>query len=297
MKEQKKTVEPEKTVTTATSETKPVPITSGHLTATENPPTMVGLVPTDIIIPKVLLMQGMSDFVMTRKAQLGDIVRSTNVEKLGDPEHPFAFIPLSQPESQWVIEVKPPGSDKFKYVRQMKRDSTNSGLDWTFHADKDGNEVPAGTPNSLPGKRVQRLSFFALLPGDVAADQAERAKADRGELPDFSKALTPVLIGMRSFSFPAGKEVVTFFSQAASFKQPAWKYTLQVGCKVKTNEKGTFWHFTVDRSKPQPVAKELLPQVEYWAQIVKNAAGKLQVDESQDEEAGGLGGQGGTAQF
>jgi hypothetical protein len=241
-------------------------------------------------------MQGLSDFVTQRKAQIGDIVRSTNQEKLGNPEKTFRFIPISAPRSEWIIEVNANGQ-KFEYVKTIPRDSKNSGEDWSFTADKDGNEVAPGTPNSFPAKRVRRLSFFAILPLDIEADIAERAKAERGELADFSKAMIPVLIGCRSFSFKAGQEVLTWFTQAAQFKQDAWKYSLELGCRMQQNEKGTFFIFEASRAKPLPVPKEHWEQIKYWADLVGTT--KLSVDESQDEEAGGVGGQapGGKTQF
>src|SRR6478736_4784251 len=141
-------------------------------------PQLEGLVPSDIVIPKVLLMQGLSDLVAERKAQLGDIVRSTTAEKLGSPEKTLEFIPLSFPTSQWVIEMKKPGGNKFEYKKMIPRTAANSQLEWNFFADKDGNEVPAGTPGAFEAKRVQRLSLYALLPQDIEADLTEKKKME-----------------------------------------------------------------------------------------------------------------------
>lgn len=263
-----------------------------------------GLVPSDIIVPKLLLMQGMSELMKDARKhniQIGDIVRSTNVQKLGDPEHGVDFIPLSFPQGYWVIEVKKTDAPdaKFEYKRMIPRDARNSGLQWNFWSDKDGNEVASGDQprpvGSFAARRVQRLAMYALLPGDIAADAAEKKKAASGEFPDFSKALMPILIAFRSFSFPAGKEVVSFFTQVKSFNRQAWEAILTLKCHMETNEKGSFYVFDVDRSKPRPVSKEDLGVVKYWAGIV--ATSELRVDESQDEDSASSGGAPGGGNF
>lgn len=266
--------------------------TAVAVSAPEQTKAIPGLVPSDMIVPKVLCMQGLSELVAARKAQLGDIVRSTNAEKLGDPEHPIQFIPLSFPKTDWIIELMTAG--KFKYKKSMARDAKNSGLEWNFWSDKDGNEVPFGTVGAVEARRVQRLSLFALLPQDIDAEAAEKKKMENGEFPDISKALMPVMISFRSFSFNAGKEVVSFFTQANSFKTQAYKYLLGLGCKMQQNDKGTFYVFQVDRARPQAVPAVYAQVVEYWANIV--FAQDLVVDESADEGDVGIGG-GGQTQF
>jgi hypothetical protein len=253
-------------------------------------PTFEGLVPSDIVIPKILLMQGLSDFVAQRKAQLGDIVRSTTCEKLGSPEKTIDIIPLSFPTSQWVIELKPAGSTKFEYKKMVPRDAKNSGLPWSFLANQEGDEVAPGTPNAIEARRVQRLACYALLPADIEADLLEKKRAQDGDMPDLSKALMPVLVAFRSLSFQAGKEIVSFFTQAASFKTQAWRYVIKLGCKMEQNDKGTFYIFTIDRAKPVPSFgkddAERKAVIEYWANVVSTT--QLKVDESQPEEAGGV---------
>ena len=275
MKHEKASAEPLKAETKEVAVSEPRAL--APLSATPGP----AIVPSDIIVPKVLLMQGTSELVKQRKAQLGDIVRSTNGEKLGDPEHGVEFIPLSQPESFWVIELKV--NDKFEFKRMIPRTPKNSGLEWNFFADKNGDEVLPGTAGAIPARRVQRLALYALLPGDVEADAIERKKAESGEFPDFSKALMPVLIAFRSLSFPAGKEVATFFTQVASFKRQAYEAVIELKCHLEQNDKGSFYVYDVERNKPKPVKKEHLDVVKYWAGVVSSVA--LKIDETQDEDA------------
>lgn len=267
--------------TAKTTKAVTAPQNTALATMPERTVVMEGLVPSDIIIPKVLLMQGLSDFVAKRQANLGDIVRSTTGEKLGNPEKPVEFIPLSFPQSYWVIEQKING--KFKYKTTVPRDAKNSGDEWTFWSDQNGNEVSKSTLNAIESRRVQRLACYALLPSDIEAELAEKKKAENGEMPDLSKALTPVLLSFRSLSFKAGKEVVTFFTQAASFKTQAWRYVLKLTCHHEQNDKGQFYLLGVDRNKPPVVKEELLPVVEYWVNVVNSQ--NLVVDEAHEDDA------------
>ena len=228
-----------------------------------------GILASDVIIPQLLLMQGLSDFVTERKAQFGDIVRSTTAEKVGDPDKAIDFIPLAAPKSAWVLEQKN-SQGKFEYRRTIDRNASNETAPWSYMGDVGGNEVLPGTPGATEWRRVKRLSVYAILPQDIAAEAAELAKIAKGEMPDLSKALCPVMISFRSTSFNAGKDIVTFFTQAASFNMDAWKYMLKLSCYLEKNDQGTFYVYKVDRAHPKPVPADQLATVQKWASIVSN---------------------------
>ena len=84
---------------------------------------------SDIIIPKVLLMQGLSDFVQDRKAAIGDMVRSTTAEKLGDDKTPISFIPLKM-SNAWTISEKI--DEKYEFRRVELRNAANEDLPYEF---------------------------------------------------------------------------------------------------------------------------------------------------------------------
>ena len=48
----------------------------------------------DIVIPKILCMQGLSDLVSDGKAKMGDFVDSLEGNILGDIDNPVAFVPF-----------------------------------------------------------------------------------------------------------------------------------------------------------------------------------------------------------
>ncbi len=254
----------------------------GQVPAQYTPP-QDAVLRTDILVPYVVLAQASSDSVKERKAQIGDIIRSTTMEKLGDPESPLEVIFLHNPKTNWIIEQKE--GNRFKYRRTEPRNASNETAEWNFWADHEGREVPAGTPGATEWRRVKQLQVFAILPRDIEAAEAEMAKVEKGELPDPSKALTPVILSFRSMSYKAGKEIVTFFSQAKSMKVDIFRYVVKLGCTMEQGEDGSYYVWNVDRNKPSPVSKERLGTVSEWASIINQGAANLAVDESAEEQS------------
>lgn len=238
---------------------------------------------SDIIVPYLVKQEGMSDFVQARKAQIGDICKSTNPTKLGDPEHPIEVIFLHNPKAEWALEQKQAKSDKFKFRRAIERNGVNENQSWSYWSDDQGLvELPANSPGATEWKRVKRLSVFALLVSDIEAEKIERVKASVGDLPDPSKALTPVIISFRVMSYNGGKEVSTFFTQAKSLGVAIWRYRMPMAVVFESNDRGSYYVWAPDRNNAKAVAKEDLPTVTAWAQIVGSGKG-LKVDESGEQ--------------
>lgn len=171
-------------------------------------------------------------------------------------------------------------------MRTEERNAGNETLPWSFFVDKDGKEVPQGTVGAIEARRVKQLLVFALLPQDLLNFEAELKKAeDAGELPDPSKAVTPVVLSFRSTSYKAGKEVATFFTQCSDVRVPMHKYQVKLSCKLETKDQDSFYVWTVDRSKPKAVDKAVLGTVENWAKLVNSkAVNDLAVDAEGDED-------------
>jgi len=242
---------------------------------------------SDILVPYVVLAQASSESVKERKAQMGDIIRSTNFEKLGDPDKGIEVIFLHNPKTNWIVEQKE--GNRYAFRRIEPRTAANETAEWNFWGDKDGNELPPGTPGGSEWRRVKQLMAFAILPQDIAAYEEEMKKVEQGELPDPSKALTPVIVSFRASSYKAGKEVATFFTQAKSMRVPIHRYKLKLSCTLEKNDDGSFYVWNVDRAKPIAVPKEQLEVVQEWAQIINAGNANLQVhDEGASENYGNM---------
>lgn len=216
---------------------------------------------------------------------MGNIVKSTSLQKFGDPEKPTNVVFLHYPKSDWVIERKE--GSRFKYVRTEPRNAANETLPWTFWAFEDGTLCDENDKGAQEWRRVKRLSVFGIMPDDIAAAQAEMKKVEADELPDPSKALTPVMLSFRSSSYQAGKEVCTFFTQAQSMNVPIWKYQLELGCKLEKNDDGSFYVYVIDRNKCKGLSKDHQAIVEGWANLVNSQPQAIQVDETGEDQAYG----------
>lgn len=240
---------------------------------------------TDLVVPYLTLGQGLSQAVIDRKVQLGDIYRSTSAEVLGGPDKPVDVIFLSQPKPDWVIEQK--GKTRFEYRRSEPRTAKNETLPWSFFADDEGQNV-----SEIPGKglsewrRVKRLTVFAVLTKDIEAFQAEMKKVDLGELPDPSKALTPVAISFRSTGYKTGKDIGMFAAKAHTMRAAIWKYQVPMWDTLEQNDAGSFYVWQADTNKSKPVPKEFLPFVEEWANMLARGTDDIIVHE--DGDSGGV---------
>ncbi len=249
-----------------------------ELTVAQPTPQAEGVLNSDILIPRLLLMQGLSDFVAGRKAQMGDMVRSTTVEKLGDIETPISFIPLKITTS-WRENEKV--GQKFEFRRSYPRGGKNEQLPWNFFMTPEGEELPAPSGRTTEWQRQKTIDVVALLPRDIEAFQKEMKKAEEsGEMPDVSKTVLPINISFRSTSFNAGRAVSTFFAQVAEMAQYAkglkhYHHVLPLSVKAEKNDKGNYYIFEV--GKPAKASAELIEVADRWYQRL--AAANVVVDE------------------
>jgi len=238
---------------------------------------------SDIIIPYLTIQQGMSDFVQARKAQLGDICKSTDPTKLGDPENPVMAIFLHCPKADWALEQKKDKNAKYKFKKTMERNGLNENLPWNYWSDDTGLvDMPVGAVGATEWRRVKRLSVFAILEGDMVAEKIEKAKLETGDLPDPSKALTPVIISFRVMSYNAGKEISTFYTQSKSMGVNIWRYKMPLGASFESNADNSYYVWAPDRTKARAVSKDDLATVQTWAQIIGSSKG-IKVDESGEQ--------------
>ena len=211
-----------------------------NVPATSAPPPATTVLKSDVVLPKLLLMQGLSDFVSERKAQQGDMVRSSTAEKLGDDKNPVEFIPLTF-QNLWLVSEDQKNNGKYEFRRYEPRTAANENDPWDY--------VEGGTK----WRRTKIMSLFALLPQDIEAQIAMMKEfQETGELPDVDKVLLPVVIQFKNTSFKAGKEVATLFAKAESLSRqlgktvPAFGTTMRLSCVADKNDKGAFFVFKVE---------------------------------------------------
>lgn len=226
------------------------------------------IIRTDALIPRLLLMQGLSEFVQDRKAQQGDMVRSTNVEKLGDPEVSVELIPITF-QNRWRLEEEVKG--KFEFRGSEPRTAKNDEQPWEF------------THMGAKWKRTKVIDLYAVLPKDIAAEDAEKKKVqETGEMPDLNKTLMPVLVSFRSSSYKAGKKIVDHFIKAQTFNAKAHYYKMNLKTYQDKNDKGSYYVFDLEGSKP--ITANEREVADHWQGILARNIDSIQVHEV--DEAG-----------
>lgn len=260
--------------------------------ATSAPDAGPTILATDIIVPKILLMQGLSELVDQRKAQAGDFVRSTTEAKMGDDKSaPIDFIPLKV-VTEWREEEKV--GQKFEFRKTLPRTPANEDYPWSFFKNPQGQEFDKpGQLGATEHRRVKVINCFALLPSDIDAFNAEMAKAaETGEMPDLNKTVLPIQISFRSTSYNAGKTVTTFFAQIREMLQfnpnvKSYGYTLPLSCFGDKNDKGSYYVMKV--GTPKKLDEKYLSMAKSWYERLA-AMKEIKVDESKDSEVVAEGG-------
>jgi hypothetical protein len=200
---------------------------------------------SDIIIPRLLLMQAMSEFVQNKKAQSGDFVNSVTMERLGGVDAPLELI-LVDSFKNWIISEKGPKEGKFKFKEVFAWKDGNP--DWKFE------EVE----NGITTRRYKCLNFYVL---------------PTGSLDGF-----PLLLSFRSSSYQAGRKLVNFATEAKMYRKPMAYKTVKLGAMQVTNDMGTFNVFTVE---PGRLSKDLeVEQAFKWYNTIRQKSVATHEEES-----------------
>lgn len=207
----------------------------------------------DLLISKILTMQGLSELVTDSDAKIGEFRDSITKELLGDITKPIAFVPFHV-RKLWDISESDDGTT-FKWVKSVPlvEDPThkdyNDNWEWVV---QEGNKTI---------KRVRRLDFFCLIAAQIG----------NGAL--------PVTISFRSTSYRAGQVLLNqmYVRNKMVKKSPAGVVMNLGGIKDK-NEKGTF---IITQAVPlRDATKEEQNEAFYWYKTITTS--NVVVDESDN---------------
>jgi len=185
----------------------------------------------DLIIPKILLMQGLSVMVTEGKAQLGDFRDSLTGKLVGRYDNaPFEVIPFMCNEV-FSIQKKDAQSGQFVYshtepiVKNPQRADFNDNAPWEDKVMLDGTLTDI--------KRIRRYDFLVLLKSDL----------DSGE------AVMPYLLSFKSTSVKEGKKLfnMMYVRNKAAGLLPA-SYMFSIAGRKEKNDKGIFIVPTVEQT-------------------------------------------------
>ena len=219
---------------------------------------------SDLMIPKLLLMQGLSQFVADDKAQVGDIVKSGTAEIVGGTNKPVQFIPITY-YRDWALYKEEKG--KFEWQSKEAYSAANKDLPWEF--EKDGEKW----------RRDKCFNLYVLLVKDIEAEQKAISEAQaKGDFPDPDKALLPCIITFRRSSYKTAKKIYAHFEKAKKFHSQAFVSTFVLKATKEKNEKATFGVFDVELVGKTPLEHQAVA-TQWWNDIVL-AGRTIKVDDT-----------------
>jgi len=198
----------------------------------------------DFIVPKILLMQGMSDAVTSERAVPGEMRDSIDNKKLGDKTNPVEIIPFKMFKS-WVIYKEVNGKDE--YVEQVPFSPENS--DWKWEAVVNGEKL----------RRDQAINYFCLIPSEIKEG-----------------VYFPYLMSFRRTSYFAGRKLETARAKLQKFGKPVSSKTFLISANKTENDKGVFYTFDVTMGRNSEDIE--LAAVKVWMEEMKHQA--IKVDDS-----------------
>jgi hypothetical protein len=198
----------------------------------------------DIVLPKILLMQGLSDLVAEGKAAMGEFRGSLDNNLLGGKDATIDVIPFYINKSWILLEKR---GQKFEYTGQVPFSAANAN--WEWNATVEGKEV----------RRDQSINVYCVLPSEIQAG-----------------VFMPYLISFRRTSYTAGKKLVTIKEKLKMFNRPLASVVVSLGCHLEKNEQGSFYVFDV--SQGRNTTEDEMLAVGPWFKLVKESS--VKVDDS-----------------
>lgn len=249
----------------------------GNSLATRNEMTAPTIEAQDILIPKLRLLQPLSDEVGEGKGVAGDIIKSTTLEKMKTGDGVVEMIPLTFFKT-WVIMRRKPTDTRgeFTGIEAYTPENCNATREW-----------------SMDGLRYERnlnLNFYCLVPSEIKRDHEALKKAMKsGNIPDSDDSMLPCLVSFQRTGYPAGKVLVTHFAKVDDFshrlgkKIPPYGSVFKLGTEYVKGDKGNYYIFTCQKDRPATdIEKEACDR---WLNILGKAAVRVDNSDFGEDEA------------
>ncbi len=190
---------------------------------------------SDIIIPKVLVMQGLSKMVAAGTAVMGEIRDSLKGKLLAAKDKPVEIIPFHISKS-WVIFEKTKGG-KFEFVSQVPWSHENARWEWN---------------ETIDGREIRRdlcRNVYCLFPDNLKT--------------------IPHVISFRRTSAITGKKLYTYQEELRQTGKPLCAKTFLLSAVKTENDLGSFYVFdVVDNRETTP---EELNCIFPWYEMIQNS--------------------------
>ena len=202
----------------------------------------------DIIIPSLMLTQGLTKAVAKGKARVGRYINSMNLEDIGDK---VEVIVMDSQKLWQEYRVVPNGKDEYLGTIEYYG---NESLPYQYEDEK-GNACT----------RKQVLKFFILLLEEIKGGSA-----------------FPYTVSFKGASKKAGRELSTHFAKLRSVNLPSFAKVFTLGTELVEDEH-TYYVKTVDMGRN--IQKEELAAVKLWLDELKKNKERIVLDDSEERES------------
>ena len=202
---------------------------------------------SDIILPKILLMQAISQLVEAEKARAGDFVHSLDEVVIGKKEdEPVEFIALGRFETLQTYEDN-------KYVKTEPVTLENKNLPWK--------EVI----NGVEVNRILTNNYYVIRTKDVE-----------------DMTVFPMVITFKRTSFKAGKKLNTKITMLEDFGAACYAKTFNLVAKSEEGDKGKYYVLDIVDGRKSNEAEITIAKK--WAQRLKASTVQVHDADDQDEQ-------------
>lgn len=175
---------------------------------------------TDLILPQMQLMQGLSNMVAEGDAKSGEVRDSLNGELLGDKNGPPKVL-IFGVRKTWEVSTKGAGQKKDKWKESIPVTVSNALL-------------PKEESDGHGGLIIRHLqyNFTCLYTGR-----------------EFIQKETPYIVSMRSYSVRPAQKLCSHFTRLEARNRPSYSQVIELIPTEKENDLGKFyaWDWTSGR--------------------------------------------------
>lgn len=216
---------------------------------------------SDIVVPKLLLAQGLSVAVAEGKAKMGDITNSLTGVVIGGPTKEISFIPVTL-KKYWKRFEQINGKKQYRGSEPFSRENAQRPL-------------KARMPSQMNPAQESDWEFDLVI--DLYGFTDDDAQ---------DPIALPTAISFTRTSYKAGQQVNTLLASLEAVNLPYYTHLMSVTCAKKQNDKGIFYTFDVkpkmDGAKMAKTPTEYFPKIERWSQILTDSSRNVVVDDSDE---------------
>ena len=206
---------------------------------------------SNILIPKLMLMQGLSKEVTNGNARMGDIIDSVSGEVLGSALEkdlkPIDIVPISSFDT-WQIFKKEGG--KLHYTATIPYGPDNSHWQQEWETDEE--------------RRDLLLNFYVLI--------KEQAEKDPSSF--------PYLLTFKRTSTKSGRKLVTYFAKCRMHNSPPAANVFELCGKRVENDHGVFYTWEV--SQKEKTSPEVIEAAFKWWNTLSAKREDIKVDDKEE---------------